>query len=89
MHYIELSNLWVGKAQGVHALHYTVMYNSAFFCLLLEPRLVNHHSTVWVKTKVTPIFFKSHLFTKVSSGMQLLTIVILVKSTAFVSDSTL
>ena len=35
MHYIELSNLWVGKAQGVHArmriAHYRVMYNSAFF----------------------------------------------------------
>ena len=37
VHYIELSNLWVGKAQGVRAharmriAHYRVMYNSAFF----------------------------------------------------------
>ena len=34
VHYIELSNLWVGKAQGVRArarmriAHYTVMYNN-------------------------------------------------------------
>ena len=45
--------------------HYRVMYNSAFFvcvrfCLLLEPRLVNHHSifpgqnTVHVYRRYTP-----------------------------------
>ena len=39
----------ISKRARMRIAHYTVMYNSAFFCLLLEPRLVNHHSISWAE----------------------------------------